>query len=98
MGKTNILNHLLTGSDNETHDIGRWAIAAGTLTIIAVAVPVAILSPEVAVITAVGTALGTFLGGAGILMKGKEHQEPKAEAAGNTGAGAEASSGTEEDD
>ena len=78
-----IITGLLTGRDNETHDIGRWAIAAGTITIIAVAIPVAIMAPEAAVITAVGTALGTFLGGAGILMKGKENQEPYA--AGETG-------------
>ncbi len=36
------------------------------------------MAPEAAVITVVGTALGTFLGGAGILMKGKENQEPHA--------------------
>lgn len=76
--KIGVITGLLTGRDNETHDIGRWAIAAGTITIIAVAIPVAIMAPEAAVITAVGTALGTFLGGAGILMKGKENQEPHA--------------------
>jgi hypothetical protein len=73
-----LLNDLLTGKDNQTHDIGRYLWAAGVLVYLGLSI-FAIIKGQPWNPTEYGIGLGAVLagGGAGIALKVKTEPNEK---------------------
>jgi hypothetical protein len=67
-----ILQHLVTGKDNQTHDIARWSWLIGFITIIAIAVYEVLNAKDIS-LRELAESLGIIsgAGGASIMMKAK---------------------------
>jgi len=71
-----ILTHLLTGKDNKTHDIGRWAWAIGFVAIICIAIYEVVQAHNVS-LTELAEALGIISGAGGASVMMKQNSEPQ---------------------
>ena len=71
-----IFNDLLTGKDNQTHDLGRWTWFIGFVAIIAIATYEVMQSKAIS-LTELASALGIVsgAGGASVMMKQNSEQE-----------------------
>lgn len=71
------IRQLLTGADNQTHDIVRWAAALGSLNGIALAAYDVIAHAAHFDFQAYGLGFGAMLAGVGAALKLKADTEPK---------------------
>ena len=67
-----IINDLLTGKDNQTHDLGRWTWLIGFFAVIVIAIYEVMQSKSIS-LTELASALGIVsgAGGASVMMKSK---------------------------
>ena len=72
----NWLKHLVTGSDNTTHDLGRWSWVASFVSVIGATVHNA-MHGAVIDVQALATALGAVAGTHGLALWAKKDTEPK---------------------
>jgi hypothetical protein len=72
-----ILNDLLTGKDNKTHDLGRWTWMAGFISIICIAIYEVMQSKAIS-LTELASALGIVSGAGGASVMMKSNSEPEA--------------------
>jgi hypothetical protein len=72
-----IVNDLLTGKDNQTHDLGRWTWFIGFIAIIAIAIYEVIQSKAIN-LTELASALGIVSGAGGASVMMKQNSEPEA--------------------
>jgi len=70
------LNQLLTGKDNQTHDIARWAWMIGFIAVISIAVYEVIQAHQVS-LTELAEALGIVSGAGGASVMMKKDTEPQ---------------------
>ena len=75
-----ILKHLVTGKDNETHDVARWSWVTTTLAVIAGGIWDAVHNGNIDLMN-FAQAIGILSGahGAAVLMKKDAEPEPKDE-------------------
>ena len=66
-----IMNHLLTGKDNKTHDIARWAWLGGFLLVAIVAIGLIYTGKEIS-LTELAGALGIVSGSGAASVAGKQ--------------------------
>jgi hypothetical protein len=71
-----ILNHLLTGKDNTTHDIGRWTWLIGFVAVICIAAYEVMQSHSIS-LTEFAEALGIVSGAGGASVMMKQNSEPQ---------------------
>jgi hypothetical protein len=71
-----ILTHLLTGKDNQTHDIARWTWLVGFVAIICIAIYEVMQSHQVS-LTELAEALGLVSGAGGASVMMKQNSEPQ---------------------
>ena len=67
----NILTHILTGKDNQTHDIARWAWLGGFLLIAVSAIGLIYAGKEIS-LTELAGALGIVSGSGAASVAGKQ--------------------------
>ena len=67
----NILNHILTGKDNETHDIAKWAWMLGFLLVGCSAIYLIYTGKEIS-LTELAGALGIVSGSGAASVAGKQ--------------------------
>jgi hypothetical protein len=72
-----IINDLLTGKDNQTHDLGRWTWFIGFVAIIAIATYEVMQSKAIS-LTELASALGIVSGAGGASVMMKQNSEPEA--------------------
>ena len=72
-----IVNDLLTGKDNQTHDLGRWTWFIGFVAIIAIATYEVMQSKAIS-LTELASALGIVSGAGGASVMMKQNSEPEA--------------------
>ena len=72
-----IINDLLTGKDNQTHDLGRWTWMIGFIAIIAIAIYEVIQAKSLS-LTELASALGIVSGAGGASVMMKQNSEPGA--------------------
>jgi len=72
----NWLKHLVTGSDNTTHDLGRWSWIASFAAVVGSAAHNALHGALVDV-QSLATALATVAGAHGLALWAKKDTEPK---------------------
>jgi len=72
-----IFNDLLTGKDNQTHDLGRWTWFIGFVAIIAIATYEVMQSKAIS-LTELASALGIVSGAGGASVMMKQNSEPEA--------------------
>jgi hypothetical protein len=72
-----ILNDLLTGKDNETHDLGRWTWMVGFIAIIVIAIYEVMQAKSIS-LTELASALGIVSGAGGASVMMKQNSEPGA--------------------
>jgi hypothetical protein len=72
-----IINDLLTGKDNQTHDLGRWTWLIGFVAIIAIATYEVMQSKAIS-LTELASALGIVSGAGGASVMMKQNSEPEA--------------------
>ena len=72
-----IINDLLTGKDNQTHDLGRWTWFIGFVAIIAIAIYEVMQSKAIS-LTELASALGIVSGAGGASVMMKQNSEPEA--------------------
>ena len=65
------MNHLLTGKDNKTHDIARWAWLGGFLLVAIVAIGLIYTGKEIS-LTELAGALGIVSGSGAASVAGKQ--------------------------
>ena len=73
-----IFTQLLTGQDNQTHDIARWLAALSVLTGLALQIYVTVQLKQPLDLQQFGIGMGTLLAGFGAAIKLKENSEPTA--------------------
>ena len=71
-----ILNQLLTGKDNQTHDIARWTWLVGFIAIICIAVYEVMQAHQIS-LTELAEALGLISGAGGASVMMKKDTEPQ---------------------
>jgi hypothetical protein len=71
-----ILKQLLTGKDNETHDIGRWTWLIGFVAIICIAIYEVMQAHQIS-LTELAEALGLVSGAGGASVMMKKDAEPQ---------------------
>jgi hypothetical protein len=71
-----VINDLLTGKDNQTHDLGRWAWMLGFLTVIAIAIYEVYQARPIS-LTELASALGIISGAGGASVMMKSNTEPE---------------------
>jgi hypothetical protein len=71
-----IINHLLTGKDNQTHDIARWTWLVGFVAIICIAAYEVMQSHQIS-LTELAEALGLISGAGGASVMLKKDTEPQ---------------------
>jgi hypothetical protein len=71
-----IFKQLLTGKDNKTHDLGRWAWAIGFMAIICIAIYEVIQSHSLS-LRELAEALGIVSGAGGASVAMKQNSEPQ---------------------
>ena len=71
-----IITHILTGKDNQTHDIARWAWMIGFIAVISIAVYEVIQAHQVS-LTELAEALGIVSGAGGASVMMKKDTEPQ---------------------
>lgn len=62
-----ILKQMLTGKDNETHDVGRWGLALGLLSLVALTGGALVRGQMFDPVTYAGAFTSLLVGGAGAL-------------------------------
>jgi hypothetical protein len=72
-----IINDLLTGKDNQTHDLGRWTWLIGFVAIIVIATYEVMQSKAIS-LTELASALGIVSGAGGASVMMKSNAEPEA--------------------
>ena len=72
-----ILSHILTGKDNQTHDIARWAWMLGFLVVAGAAIYLIYSGKEIS-LTELASALGIVSGAGGASVMMKKDSEPEA--------------------
>jgi hypothetical protein len=72
-----IVNDLLTGKDNQTHDLGRWTWFIGFIAIIAIAI-YEVMQSKAINLTELASALGIVSGAGGASVMMKQNSEPEA--------------------
>ena len=73
-----IFRQLLTGADNETHDVGRYIAVGSFLTALALEVFAVVHKGQPFDIQNFGTGIGILMAGVGAMLKFKESTEPPA--------------------
>ena len=73
---TDIIKQLLTGSDNQTHDIARWSWMLGFIAVICIAVYEVMQSRQVSLLE-LAEALGVVSGASGASVMMKKDAEPQ---------------------
>jgi len=73
---TEILKQLLTGKDNQTHDIARWSWMLGFIAVIAIAVYEVMQTRQVSLLE-LAEALGIVSGASGASVMMKRDAEPQ---------------------
>ena len=71
-----IFTHLLTGKDNQTHDIARWAWMIGFIAVICIAIYEVMQTHQVS-LTELAEALGIVSGAGGASVMMKRDSEPQ---------------------
>jgi plasmid maintenance system antidote protein VapI len=74
-----IVKNLLTGKDNVTHDIARWAWAIGFIAVIGIAVYEVLQAQHIS-LTELAEALGIVSGAGGASVMMKKDTEPTGDA------------------
>ena len=69
------LNQLLTGKDNQTHDLGRWTWLIGFIAIIAIAIYEVIHQRDIS-LRELAESLGIISGASGASIMMKKETEP----------------------
>ena len=72
-----IVNDLLTGKDNQTHDLGRWTWLIGFFAVIVIAIYEVMQSKSIS-LTELASALGIVSGAGGASVMMKSNSEPGA--------------------
>ena len=72
-----IINDLLTGKDNQTHDLGRWTWLIGFFAVIMIAIYEVMQSKSIS-LTELASALGIVSGAGGASVMMKSNAEPEA--------------------
>ena len=72
-----IINDLLTGKDNQTHDLGRWTWLIGFFAVIVIAIYEVMQSKSIS-LTELASALGIVSGAGGASVMMKSNSEPGA--------------------
>jgi hypothetical protein len=72
-----ILKQLLTGKDNQTHDLGRWTWLIGFFAVIVIAIYEVMQSKSIS-LTELASALGIVSGAGGASVMMKQNSEPGA--------------------
>ena len=72
-----ILKQLLTGKDNQTHDIARWSWMLGFIAVICIAVYEVMQARQVSLLE-LAEALGVVSGASGASVMMKKDSEPEA--------------------
>ena len=72
-----VIKQLLTGKDNQTHDLGRWTWMAGFISIICIAIYEVVQSKAIS-LTELASALGIVSGAGGASVMMKQNSEPGA--------------------
>jgi len=78
MGFIKVLTQILTGADNETHDMGRYIAILSFMTAFTLEVYSVVKLGKVFDIQAFGTGVGILMAGVGAMLKLKESTEPPA--------------------
>ena len=73
---TEILKQLLTGKDNQTHDIARWSWMLGFIAVICIAVYEVMQARQVSLLE-LAEALGVVSGASGASLMMKKDTEPQ---------------------
>ena len=73
---TEILKQLLTGKDNQTHDIARWSWMLGFIAVICIAVYEVMQARQVSLLE-LAEALGVVSGASGASVMMKKDTEPQ---------------------
>jgi len=73
---TEILKQLLTGKDNQTHDIARWSWMLGFIAVICIAVYEVMQARQVSLLE-LAEALGIVSGASGASVMMKKDSEPQ---------------------
>ena len=73
---TEILKQLLTGKDNQTHDIARWSWMLGFIAVICIAVYEIMQARQVSLLE-LAEALGVVSGASGASVMMKKDSEPQ---------------------
>lgn len=73
---TEILKQLLTGKDNQTHDIARWSWMLGFIAVICIAVYEVMQARQVSLLE-LAEALGVVSGASGASVMMKKDAEPQ---------------------
>ena len=73
---TEILKQLLTGKDNQTHDIARWSWMLGFIAVICIAVYEVMQARQVSLLE-LAEALGVVSGASGASVMMKKDSEPQ---------------------
>jgi hypothetical protein len=72
-----IINDLLTGKDNQTHDLGRWTWLIGFFAVIMIAI-YEVMQSKAINLTELASALGIVSGAGGASVMMKSNSEPGA--------------------
>ena len=72
-----IINDLLTGKDNQTHDLGRWTWLIGFFSVIMIAI-YEVMQSKAINLTELASALGIVSGAGGASVMMKSNSEPGA--------------------
>jgi hypothetical protein len=71
-----IFKQLLTGKDNQTHDLGRWTWMLGFLAVIVIAIYEVMQAKSIS-LTELASALGIVSGAGGASVMMKQNSEPQ---------------------
>ncbi len=72
-----VLNDMLTGLDNQTHDIARWLAAASFVVAMGLSVYVVVWKGQAFDLQQYGIGLSALFAGLGVALKLKESTEPQ---------------------
>jgi len=72
-----VIKQLLTGKDNQTHDLGRWTWMVGFLAVLAIAIYEVMQAKSIS-LTELAEALGIVSGAGGASVMMKQNSEPGA--------------------
>ena len=72
-----VIKQLLTGKDNQTHDLGRWTWMVGFLAVLAIAI-YEVMQAKAVSLAELASALGIVSGAGGASVMMKQNSEPGA--------------------